>query len=327
MSENVLELLSIDFVNIKDGAPAICKTSHAFDVANNGLWGIASEDVPDEAHSVECLLELDLECDAVLLAVQQGSSGELLLMASRHECKGLSKSCFGITVREGDQFFGSVVEKVEKIRVDGLELLDTVSRGCSDDILRLWDTNFLELNTSLELDLLERKLVFHGPEGDTGSRLTSSRSTSRSVNISLDILWWLNLNDQINVGNIKTSRRNICSYKNRKLLLLKSLEGDLSLVLCDISVHNLNISLHFIRNQKLIGFSLGGRENNGLTKPTVNQEDIGESLHPVVEGTVDRNMIDVFLGLILQVLGKIDLFPIFLEISVSHLLDPSWSGG
>ena len=92
-------------------------------------------------------------------------------------------------------------------------------------------------------------------------------------------------------------------------------------------MHNLDITFHFIRRKELIGFSLGGCENNGLTKSTVNQENIGEGLHPVVEGTVDRNMVNIFLGLIFQVFGEINLFPIFLKISVCHVFDPSWNSG
>jgi len=46
-----------------------------------------------------------------------------------------------------------------------------------------------------------------------------------------------------------------------------------------------------------------------------------------VEWTVDGDVVDVFLGLVLQVFGKIDHLPAWFQVLVGHVLDPSGDRG
>ena len=64
------------------------------------------------------------------------------------------------------------------------------------------------------------------------------------MNISFCVFRWLNLYDKIHAGDIKTTRCNISSDQYAKFLFFKALKGDLTLVLSNITVHNLNVFLN-----------------------------------------------------------------------------------
>lgn len=156
--------------------------------------------------------------------------------------------------------------------------------------------------------------MLHSPEGDTGTCFASSGGSSGSMDIGLSILWRLNLNDEINIGDIETSGSNVSGYQNLELLLLESFEGNLSLLLCDITMHNLNLILYFLREKKGVCLSFGGAEDNCLAKTSINEKDIGQSLHPIMVRAVDGDMLNILLSLILEILGKINKLPIRLQI-------------
>ena len=91
------------------------------------------------------------------------------------------------------------------------------------------------------------------------------------MNVSLSILRGLHLNDQVNVGYVKSSRGNICGDKDIKFALFKALEGNLTLVLCDITVHDLDIFLYLVGQNQGVGISLGlGKDNCLPCGPTIN---------------------------------------------------------
>ena len=89
--------------------------------------------------------------------------------------------------------------------------------------------------------------MLHGPEGDAGTGFASSGSSSCPMDVGLSIFWWLDLNDQIDIRNIKTSWGNVSSHQDTELLLFESFKSDLSLILRDISVHDFDVFLDFFR--------------------------------------------------------------------------------
>ena len=99
------------------------------------------------------------------------------------------------------------------------------------------------------------------------------------------------------------------------------------MVLGDITMHNLDVILDLVRQKKRIGFYLGLTKDNGLAKSSVNKQNISKSLHPVVEWTIDRDMVDILLSSILQILCKINHLPVFPQVVGGQLLDPTWNGG
>jgi len=85
------------------------------------------------------------------------------------------------------------------------------------------------------------------------------------MNISLSILRRFNLDDQINIRDIESSRCHISSHENAELALFESLESDLSLILSDVTMHDFDILLNLVREYQLIGISFSLSEDNSLS--------------------------------------------------------------
>lgn len=54
-------------------------------------------------------------------------------------------------------------------------------------------------------NLLNEHLSFARVEGDASTRSTSSSRTATSVDVGLCLFGWLNLNDQVDVGDVEAS--------------------------------------------------------------------------------------------------------------------------
>jgi hypothetical protein len=86
-------------------------------------------------------------------------------------------------------------------------------------------------------------------------------------------------------------------------MLFKSFKSNFSLVLGNISMHHFNLIVDLVRQEERVSFYLCGAEDDGLSKTSVDQKNISQCLHPVVERTIDRNVIDILLGSIFKILG------------------------
>jgi len=51
------------------------------------------------------------------------------------------------------------------------------------------------------------------------------------------------LDDEINTGNVQSTGSHISSDKYTEFFIFESLEGDFTLILCNVSVHDLNVLL------------------------------------------------------------------------------------
>lgn len=94
--------------------------------------------------------------------------------------------------------------------------------------------------------MTDLELLLKCVECDAFSFTAGTSCSSRSVNICLRFLGRLNLNDQVDAGNVKTTRSDISGDQYAKLLLLEALQSDFSLVLSDVSVHDLDVFLDFL---------------------------------------------------------------------------------
>ena len=83
-------------------------------------------------------------------------------------------------------------------------------------------------------------------KSDTSTISTSSGSSTRSVNVSLNIFWWLDLDNKIYIRNIKTSGGYISCNQDVKLAFFESLQSDFTLILCDVTVHDFDVFFNFI---------------------------------------------------------------------------------
>lgn len=162
-----------------------------------------------------------------------------------------------------------------------------------------------------------------GPKSDTSASLSCSGSSSCPMDVSFTIFWRFNLDDQFNIWNIETSGSDVSCYQHTKFVLFESLQGNLSLILSDVTMHDLNVFINFIRQDQVICFHLCGGEDNGLSSTTINGQQISQSLLSVMVRTVNRYMIDVLLSLFSKILGEINQLPIWLQVIMSQVLDPS----
>ena len=123
------------------------------------------------------------------------------------------------------------------------------------------------------------------------------------MDISLSFFWRLELDNKIYIWDVESTWSHICSNQNLEFVFLKSLHGNLTLVLGNISMHYLNVLLNFVRqNQRIcIGFSLS--EDNSFSISSIADEDISECWKSVLEGTTNSQVLHSFGGLILQVLA------------------------
>lgn len=271
MLESVIELLHVSILNVEDGTVHRGESSEALDLLGNGLGDVLSENGPDEAGAVESLLEHDLVGDKTRLTAEHRSSLHVFLVAARDESEGLQQGSALVAIALLEEFVGSRLEESEHAVLDSAQLLDGSLRRRLNDVLGLRHTNLAELEASLSRDLLNERLLLHVPEGDAGALLTSSSRSTGTMNISFDILWGLDLNNQVDVGNVETARCNVGRNEHLELLLLESLEGDLTLSLSNVTVHDLKILLDLVGQDQLVGFCLGLTEDNGLAETTVDE--------------------------------------------------------
>lgn len=84
------------------------------------------------------------------------------------------------------------------------------------------------------------------------------------MNVGLRVGRWLDLDNQIDIGDVEAPGGNIGGDQDIELALLESLESDLALVLPNISVHHLHVVLDFVSENQLIGVSFSLSENDSL---------------------------------------------------------------
>lgn len=161
-------------------------------------------------------------------------------MTSGDECQGLEKRLLTVAITQGNEFISGICEDWKEVFIDSLELLDRVPRSSFDDVTGLGNTNIYEIDSGFAFDELDLTLVFQGPEGDASTRLASSRCSSRPMDVALHILWWFNLNDKVDIGNIEASCRHVSRNKDTELVLFEPLQGNLSLGLRDVTMHDLD---------------------------------------------------------------------------------------
>lgn len=135
---------------------------------------------------------------------------------------------------------------MKEVVVHSLELLDGISRRGPDDIVGLRDTDWNELDASIPFNVLDHHLVLLGPECNASSRLAGSGRSTRSMNVGLSVLWRLNLNNKVNVWNVEASRSYISCNQHTKFVLFESLKSNFSLILGNITMHDLNVILDFV---------------------------------------------------------------------------------
>jgi len=89
------------------------------------------------------------------------------------------------------------------------------------------------------------------------------------MNVGLGVLWRLNLDDEFDVRDVKTSCSDISCHEHLELSILEALHSDFSLVLGNVTMHNFNVLLDFVGEHKLVCILLRLSEYDGLGIATI----------------------------------------------------------
>ena len=127
------------------------------------------------------------------------------------------------------------------------------------------------------LDLLNQHLGLASVEGDAGAAGSGSGSSATSVDVGFGLLGRLDLNNEIDIRDVKSARGNVGGDEDAEFALLEALHSDFSLVLSDVTVHDFNVLLDFIREKERVGVGLGLSEDDDLATLAVDNEDVSES--------------------------------------------------
>lgn len=147
------------------------------------------------------------------------------------------------------------------------------------------------------------------------------------MDVGLSLFRGLDLDDQVDVGDVKTTRSNISCDKNSEFALLEALHCDFTLVLGDITVHDLNVLLDLVRQEERVGVGLSLSKDDDLATFAVDDEDVGEGGQTVLEGALDSQMGHIASSLVLKLHGEINNAHALLHVSRCHISHPSWNGG
>lgn len=66
------------------------------------------------------------------------------------------------------------------------------------------------------------------------------------MDVGFSVLWRLDLDHEIDTRDIQPTGSDISSHEYTEFFVFESLEGDFTLVLSDVSVHNFNVLLDLL---------------------------------------------------------------------------------
>ena len=249
------------------------------------------------------------------------------LVVTRDVGEGRAESLLGVASVLGDQGCGCLFEEREHGIVDLLKVGADVHSAGLDDVLGLRHTDSLELDSSLLLNLLNEHLGLTSVEGDTGSTGTGSGCTTRPMDVGLGLLRGLDLDDQVDVGDVEASGSDISGDEHSEFAFLEALHRDLTLVLGDVTMHDLDVLLDLVGEQEGVGIGLGLGEDDHLASLAVDNEDVSEGRESILVGALNGQVRHVTSRLVLQLHGQVDDTYTLLHMGCGNVSDPPRDGG
>lgn len=142
------------------------------------------------------------------------------------------------------------------------------------------------------------------------------------MDVGLNFLWWLDLNDQVDIGNVQASRGDISSDQHFEFSFLESLHGNLTLVLRNVSVHDFDVLLDLVSQNESVSVSLGLSEHDGLALTAVANKHVSQRRETVLVGARDSKMSHLLGGLILEIQSQVNDASAGLHVVVGDGADP-----
>jgi hypothetical protein len=66
------------------------------------------------------------------------------------------------------------------------------------------------------------------------------------MDVGLSVLWRLNLDNEVDTRDVQTTGSDVSGDEYAELFVLESLESDFTLILCDVTMHDLDILLNLL---------------------------------------------------------------------------------
>ena len=85
----------------------------------------------------------------------------------------------------------------------------------------VWETSVLESNSSRLFNFLKKEHLLIIKQSDTRAKFACTSCSSRPMDVGFNIIWWLNLNNQINIRNVKATTGYICRSKKLEPVFLE----------------------------------------------------------------------------------------------------------
>jgi len=147
------------------------------------------------------------------------------------------------------------------------------------------------------------------------------------MDVGLSLLGWLDLDDQVNVGDVKTTGSNISGNEDSEFSFLEALHCDFTLVLCNVAVHDLDVLLNFIGEEQgvCIGLRLG--EHDHFATFAVDYKDVGQGGETVLEWALNSQVSHITCSLVLELDSQVNDAYTLLHMRSGDISHPSGDGG
>ena len=239
--KDIFEPLRVVSWYIEAGTGHVTEGTHHSYLPRDLLGHVLANEVPDHRYGVEWALKHHLEGNHVRLCVQKTTILEHGFVVAGKECECLHKSAFGVALLLLNQLVGSLIEDGDDFILNFLKLLLSVAERGANNVIWEWRANFFKLDASLAFDHLKEHLLLKSVESDALAAAAGSSRTAGTMDVSLGVLGWLNLHDQVDTRDVKATSSDISCHQHAEFFLLEALEGDLSLILCNIAMHDLDV--------------------------------------------------------------------------------------
>ena len=115
----------------------------------------------------------------------------------------------------------SLLELSQMFRLEARQFQQNVISFTFLDFNFVRETSVLESNSSRLFNFLKEEHLLIIEQSDARAKLASSSCSSRPMDVGLNIIWWLDLYNKINIRNVKTATGNICCSKKLEPVFLE----------------------------------------------------------------------------------------------------------
>ena len=116
--------------------------------------------------------------------------------------EGYLECSLGVVLVLADEDLGRLIEVFNNFRIYISKFLDDLLVLCLDHIIFGWNWHSLEFDLGKLFNPIKKLDILVVEERDADATLACSSCSTRSVDVTLCVLWWLKLDDKFNVRNV-----------------------------------------------------------------------------------------------------------------------------